>query len=55
MKIVIYVHGGMVQEVRADSLDVDVEVVDYDDQDAAAAGWDGYVADEPEKPAHVVW
>lgn len=54
MSIVVYVHHGMVTEVRSDSPDVSVEVVDYDNIDAAANGW-GEADPEPEKPPYVVW
>lgn len=54
MSIVVYVHGGMVIEVRADSPDVSVEVVDFDNADAAAEGW-GEPDPESEKPPYVVW
>lgn len=45
MKIAVIVRGGMVEEVRADSPNVELQIIDMDtqdqdDQDAAEACWE---------------
>jgi hypothetical protein len=38
MRIIVEVRGGVVQSVYADSTDVDIDVLDWDDSDASEAG-----------------
>ncbi len=50
-KVVVYVEGGMVTSVWADSEDIDVEVVDRDCLDDPVYG----EQEEPERPEYKVW